>query len=294
MRPFVNEPEFDVVIIGSGIAGALAAYRLATAKKKVLILEAGGVAPESLGRWAMVENFIASSSKTTESPFCGEDVLPVDNTKDITLKPRPYRFVEPDTAKLGENYYAYADDRNDKINPTNRFKSYYVRLVGGSTWHWQAIYVRMLPNDFRMRELYGVGFDWPISYRDIEPWYVDAEYEIGVAGSDEENDEYYERLFHAYRSKRFPMRPLVPSYLDKQIAAAIDGGALNDFPKQRLKVNTVPHAINSQDYNGRPACDGYTSCIPLCPIKARSEAIVHVEKALKAGAILRSQCVVTK
>ena len=58
-------------------------------------------------------------------------------------------------------------------------------MVGGSTWHWQGIYVRMLPNDFRMHELYGVGVDWPISYRDIEPWYVDAEYEMGVAGSDD-------------------------------------------------------------------------------------------------------------
>src|SRR6266496_4276122 len=128
MRPFVSEPEFDIVIIGSGVAGALAAYRLAMAQKKVLILEAGGVAPESLGRWTMVENFIASSSKTTESPFCGEDVLTVDKTKDTTLKPRPYRFAEPDTANLGVNYYSYPDPPNRTPNPTNRFKSYYVRL----------------------------------------------------------------------------------------------------------------------------------------------------------------------
>jgi choline dehydrogenase-like flavoprotein len=167
-------------------------------------------------------------------------------------------------------------------------------MVGGSTWHWQGIYVRMLPNDFRMHELYGVGVDWPISYRDIEPWYVDAEYEMGVAGSDEENATYYWRLFRAYRSKPYPMPALVRSYLDRQIAAAIDGAALSDFPRQLMKVNSVPHAINSQEYRGRPACEGYTSCLPLCPIKARYEAIVHIEKALKAGAILRSQCVVTK
>src|SRR5262249_58248903 len=98
MRPFVNEPEFDVVIIGSGMAGAMGAYRLATAKKKVLILEAGGVAPESLGRWTMVQNFIASSSKAPDSPFCGEDILPVDKKIDLTQKPRPYRFVQPNAA----------------------------------------------------------------------------------------------------------------------------------------------------------------------------------------------------
>ncbi len=46
-----TEPEFDIVIVGSGIAGALSAYRLAQARPqlRVLMLEAGGVAPDSLG-----------------------------------------------------------------------------------------------------------------------------------------------------------------------------------------------------------------------------------------------------
>src|SRR5262249_8533741 len=52
--------------------------------------------------------------------------------------------------------------------------------------------------------------------------------------------------------------------------------------------------INSRQYDGRPACEGYTSCVPLCPIKARYEAIFHVEKAMAAGAILRTQAVVTR
>src|SRR5437762_3000781 len=153
--------------------------------------------------------------------------------------------------------------------------------------------MRMLPNDFKMKSLYKVGFDWPISYRDLEPWYVRAEYEMGVAGSDDENKKYYQQKFGAYRSKNFPMPALVPSYIDKELGEAINGKVV---PKHglRLQVNTVPHAINSQPYQGRPECDGHTSCVPLCPIKARYEAIFHVEKAMAAGAILRTQAVVTR
>jgi choline dehydrogenase-like flavoprotein len=90
------------------------------------------------------------------------------------------------------------------------------------------------------------------------------------------------------------MPALVPSYLDKKVAAAVDGTTVPGFPEQLLKVNTVAHAINSRHYDDRPPCDGHTSCVPLCPIKARYEAVTHVEKALAAGATLRTQCVVKK
>jgi choline dehydrogenase-like flavoprotein len=100
-------------------------------------------------------------------------------------------------------------------------------------------------------------------------------------------------LFGAYRSVPFPMPALVPSFLDQEIASAVSGQVVPKYG-MKLKVNTVPHAINSQPYKGRPECDGHTSCVPLCPIKARYEAIIHVEMALRAGATLRTQAVVTK
>jgi choline dehydrogenase-like flavoprotein len=33
----------------------------------------------------------------------------------------------------------------------------------------------MIPSDFEMNKRYGVGENWPISYRDLEQYYVDAE-----------------------------------------------------------------------------------------------------------------------
>ncbi len=282
MRPIIDDPEFDVVVIGSGVAGALTAYRLAQNRARVLILEAGGVAPDSLGRYAMVNSFMTSPSKSPDSPFCGDNIL----------------AAQPNPVDTGKNYYDY-----DPAAMSTPFLSYYERLVGGATWHWQGIYIRMIPSDFKMATKYRVGenwpnkqslpasLNWPISYDDIEPYYVDAEMEMGVAGNDKQIEEYFEPRFGAYRSRPYPMPELAPSFLDSQVANALSGKSLDGLP---LRVTNVPHAINSQPYDGRPTCDGRTSCVPLCPIKARYEAVFHIEKALKAGAVLRSQAVVTR
>src|SRR5262249_15953993 len=271
MQTNLAEPDYDVIIVGSGIAGALAAYRLAQAKVRILLLEAGGVPSESLGRYALVRSFIESPPKATDSPFCGDNILATQ--------------PDPRAPTLGTDYYDYLAPPKSG----DKFVSYYERLVGGSTWHWQGIYVRMVPNDFYMNKLYGKGVDWPINYDDLNRWYADAESEMGVAGDPEQRrDDYRNRTYKI----SYPMPALDPSYLDRQVAKAVPRMApVSGIP---LRVNTVPHAINSRRYDGRPACQGYTSCIPLCPIKARYEGIFHVEKAMAAGAVLRTQAVVTK
>ena len=54
--------------------------------------------------------------------------------------------------------------------------------------HWGGACWRNLPNDFKLKTLYGVGRDWPIGYDDLEPFYHQAEVEMGVSGSD--TDDY--------------------------------------------------------------------------------------------------------
>ena len=92
------------------------------------------------------------------------------------------------------------------------------RLVGGSTWHWQGIHVRMVPNDFAMKTLYGKGVDWPLNYDDLERWYVEGEREMGVAG---DNEERRDDVRHKRYRIRYPMPALVPSYLDKEVTKAV-------------------------------------------------------------------------
>jgi glucose dehydrogenase len=284
----ITHPEYDVIIVGSGVAGALVANQLAHKQVRVLILEAGGVAEESLDRYELLNNYTGSASKATDAPFCGDNVL--------ATQPDPRNTNSPKDS----NYYYYPPG----YKPENMFKSFYERIVGGSTWHWQGIYVRMLPTDFTMHKTYQIkdSVDWPIRYSDIEPYYVRAEDQMGVAGSREDYEN--PRFRNNRMSRPYPMPELAPSYLDNEVGKAVRGQTLDarldgtPVPLERepisLRVTPVPHAINSQFRDGRPACEGRTSCVPLCPIKARYEAVFHIEKALRAGAILRKQAVVRK
>ena len=58
-------------------------------------------------------------------------------------------------------------------------------MLGGRTNHWGRISLRMGPYDFKPRSRDGLGFDWPISYEDLAPYYDKVEALIGVWGTNE-------------------------------------------------------------------------------------------------------------
>lgn len=173
----------NVVIVGAGVAGMLAAYKLAQAGAKVIVLEAG----PPVNRHEAVATYRNAVAKTPESPY-----------PDTFYAPRP-------TVLDLEGYYV-------QEGPV-LFKSTYERRVGGTTWHWLGTAMRHLPNDFRLHSLYGVGMDWPISYEQLEPWYSAAEQELGVAGDGTVD-------LGSPRSQDYPMKALPLTYLDKQVAVA--------------------------------------------------------------------------
>jgi choline dehydrogenase-like flavoprotein len=191
--------EADVVVVGSGVAGAMTAWKLAQQGFRTLILEAG----PRIGRAEMVKSFT------------------------LTYK--------------------------------RDYSGGYPSVVGGTTWQWNASCLRFYPVDFKMKTSYGVGADWPIDYDTLEPFYVEAEYEIGVS-----------------RSKPFPMPPMPLSYSDKMLMQAT-GDAFVKFIHRPVARATRP-------YRGRGICEGFGTCAPVCPTGAQYCAITHVEMAEKAGA----------
>jgi choline dehydrogenase-like flavoprotein len=236
----------DVVVVGSGVAGSLVAYRLAKAGASVILLEAG----PRLARWQIVDNFRRVADKRD---LCAPYPL-------LRHAPRP----EP------MNPGAYLIDRG-----TTPYRPQYLRLVGGTTWHWAGAAWRLLPADFRVKSLYGVGRDWPFPYETLEPWYGQAEVELGVAGPDLD--------LGSPRSTPYPMTALPLSWMDRRVADVL--GA------QSLRVVPEPMARNSRPYDARPACCGNNNCMPICPIGALYHAATHADKAERAGATLIAQAV---
>ncbi len=262
--------QYDIVIVGSGVAGALVGWKLAQAGRRVLILEAGEQGPP---RAELVESYAAAINKSLGSPYIASE---------------PAKIPGPE--QYGGNQKApplsARDDYYDQAG-TDKYLSTYERRVGGTTWHWLGHTPRLLPNDFNLNSLYGVGVDWPLSYTDLEPWYCEAEKALGVAGDDTQ----WANVHGAFRSQLFPMPPIWTSFSDDYIIRKVDGRAILGVP---VRILATPAARNSLPYDDRPPCAGNASCIPICPIGAKYDASVHVEKAKKAGATLRTRSIVTK
>ena len=240
----MTEIQADVVIVGSGIAGALVAERLARAGARVAILEAG----RRIDRAEAVGRFAAAPVKTPESAY------PVGPEADHPLSEDPdhwYRQSGPD-----------------------KFKSTYLKVAGGTTWHWLGTCLRFLPSDLRLQSQYGQGVDWPIGYDELEPHYLQAERELGVAGDSGQD-------LGSPRSGDFPLPQIAPSYLDQAFQRALAGTG--------YQVRATPQARNSKVHDGRPACCGSASCIPVCPVGAKYDATVHLAKAERQGAVLHDR-----
>lgn len=224
--------DFDVAVIGSGVAGSICAWKLARAGRKVLMVEAG----PPVDRLQAVARF-AHTEKANDTYPSG-----------------------PDQPRFQESEHFFEQRGKEP------FTAVYEKVVGGTTWHWLATTLRFLQSDLRMKSRYGVGQDWPLGLGDLLPYYQEAERELGVAGA--------------------ALPPLPATYLDKQVALAAR--------KFGYQVEVLPAARNSIDYDGRPACRGSSTCFPICPIGAKYDASVHVEKALRAGVTLWSESPVTR
>ncbi|NER19627.1 MAG: GMC family oxidoreductase [Symploca sp. SIO1B1] len=267
----VSNTVYDVVIVGSGVAGAIVAKQLSEQGKRVLILEAGTGKDLTLkGFQSHLETFYGAVNKNSNSPY-----------------PK-----NPNALSPTDGLYGYFEEKGPLP-----LSGSYTRVLGGTTMHWEGKTIRMLPDDFQLRTNYGQGLDWPISYEELQPYYRQAEYEIGVSGNTEEQKNLGVPFIDGYV---LPMLELPPSYLDQKVGEGLTGKTeeldcetisleLSTFPQGRNSIPNPdykrpsfnrlrPHdfvpegvaSVNPVEYGER--CQGNANCVPICPVQAKYDA----------------------
>ncbi len=246
-----SKPErAEVVIIGAGASGAAAAKVLCEAGIKVVALEKGP--------WRQKES------------FGGDELANVNRYNlwpDPMLNPRTWRETAADKAKVS------------LFCPVPQ-------MVGGGTVHWQGWLPRFTENDFRLRtiagDLPGASLaDWPITYDELEPYYLKVEWAFGVSGEAGAN------RFESRRSGGYPCPPMPVSRYVEKFHAGCSALGWNSFP--------LPQAALSRPFNGRRAT--VVSAFAQQhgdPTGTRSSALnVFVPDALASGNYeLRPECIV--
>ena len=293
----VSDTVYDAVVVGGGIAGAIVADQLSRAGQRVLILEAGPAEDlTTKGYEDYLSRFYSAASKDNQAPYPANPNAPMPRSSDA----RPIPPGRPDTSGYLVQNGPFATDTT------------YTRVLGGTTMHWEAKTLRMLPEDFDLATRFGEGLDWPIGAAELEPFYRQAEREIGVA-ADVEDQAYLGITFPP--DYVFPMRGMPLSYLDRTVARGVDGTEV-DLHGERytLKVRSFPQgrngipnpaydggkgftpvgAVSTHQVEEGERCQGNNNCVPLCPVQAKYHAGKTLAKALGNGVELLAQAVAYK
>ena len=236
MKKYSTSTEVDFIVIGSGAGGGIMAKQLSVAGFSVVVLEQGG--------WGKYGR---------EHEYNKDEWLQLNLSDDDRLMSDPAR--QRNTFR-----------RNDQEKAVPGTHSYGC-VIGGGTVTYGSSSWRHLPYEFREVSHdptipSGTGMaDWPLSYEELEPYYTQAEWEMGISG------QRVTSPFFAPMSKDYPV-PAVPLK---------SSGALLKTAASRLGLTVVPGplAIITRPYMGRAACVNCGICSGYgCQVRARSSSAV--------------------
>jgi choline dehydrogenase-like flavoprotein len=274
--PFVTPQtlgEYDVIVVGSGAAGGQTAYTLAMDGASVLVIEAGRkYTPES------------------ETPmFHAPHQAPLRGT---STPDKPFGFhdatVDGGWQVPGEPYVNTSED------DAGRFDWWRARMLGGRTNHWGRYSFRNGPYDFKPKSRDGLGFDWPIGYEELAPYYDKVEMLIGVYGANDGLENTPDSppgcllpppkprvsdLLIADRAKRLGI-PVVAGHR-AVLTQALDH---RNLPRKLHPGNANAQALLAAHMQRRAACFWATPCGRGCSVGANYQSTtVHLPPALATG-----------
>lgn len=227
---------YDVIIVGAGAGGGVAAAELSRRGQSVLLVERAVPMRDVELRGNHLQNKRTAAYDIVAGPHVGNP-----------------RVLE------------HEDGTTEVLRGEGNALRYGVTAMalGGGTRVWQGMAWRFWEQDFHMASIYGSPagstlVDWPFDYSELAPWYDRAEWELGVSG----DAHSAVGLVHP-RTREYPM----PAMAGDVVREAWTGAAA----RLGLKVSPIPFSINSVEREGRAACVRCSQCIgAACPVNAKN------------------------
>jgi choline dehydrogenase-like flavoprotein len=238
----------DVVIVGSGAAGGMAAYSLTRAGLRCILLEAGR----------------DYDPQAEVNMFAPESDAPLRNA---ATPDKPFGYFD---ATVGGGWQV--DGEPYTLREGSDFRWYRPRMLGGRTNHWGRHVPRFGPYDFKPFSRDGLGVDWPIGYDDVAPFYDRVERMVGVNGGPIGLENHPDSPPGCLMP---PPHPRIPEMLIK--AAAEDLGIPVRAAHTAVLTRDMPDAVAP-----RSACLNATPCTRGCTIGAMFQTTTSLLPMAKA------------
>src|SRR2546430_1831713 len=236
LRTRMTPPDFDAIVVGSGMTGGWAAKELTELGLRTLVLEAG--------RPIIPEQDYVEHRSPWEMAFRG-----LGDRRALAAR----QPVQSHSASFDElSHVFWTDDADNPYStpPDRPFFWFRARQVGGKSIIWGRQVYRWSDLDFSANLRDGIAVDWPIRYADIAPWYDHVERFIGVSGQSE-------GLAHLPDGQFLPPMALncVEQHVQRRIADQFG----------RARVLTIGRVANlTVQHNGRAPCHYCGPCQRGC------------------------------